>query len=119
VRAKEFINETTTPLRKGVKASIGSLRKNTHLDNNNNPYLAYRMGVAMAGCPGSTMDQHGPLGSNFVTVDYTEGDAAIRRSAEKLMGAPSQEVTGKGSEETDNINTQSTVATVKRNRYGV
>jgi hypothetical protein len=119
VRAKEFINETTKPLRKSAKASISSLRKNTHLDNNNNPYLAYRMGVAMAGSPGSTMDQHGPLGSNFITVDYTEGDAAIRRSAEKLMGAPSQEVTGKGSEEIDNVNTHSTVAVVKRNRYGV
>jgi hypothetical protein len=119
VRAKEFINETTKPLRKSAKASISSLRKNKYLDNNNNPYLAYRMGVAMAGSPGSTMDQYGPLGSNFVTVDYTEGDAEIRRSAEKLMGTPSQEVTGKGSEETDNINTQSTVAAVKRNRYGV
>jgi len=119
MRAKEFINETTKPLRKSAKASISSLRKNTHLDNNSNPYLAYRMGVAMAGSPGSTMDQHGPLGSNFVTVDYTEGDAAIRRSAEKLMGVPSQEVTGKGSEEIDNIYTQSTVAAVKRNRYGV
>ena len=65
------------------------------------------------------MDQEGPLGSNFITVDYTEGDAVIRRSAEKLMGTPSQEVTGKGSEETKNVNTQSTVAAVKRNRYGV
>jgi hypothetical protein len=119
MRATEFINETTKPLRKTVKAGISSLRKNTYLDNNNNPYLAYRMGVAMAGSPGSTMDQEGPLGSNFITVDYSEGDTAIRRSAEKLMGAPSQEVTGKGSEEIDNVNTQSTVAAVKRNRYGV
>jgi hypothetical protein len=119
VRAKEFIHETTTPLRKSVKAGISGLRKNTYLDNNNNPYLAYRMGIAMAGSPGSTMDQEGPLGSNFITVDYTEGDAAIRQDAEKLMGAPSQEVTGKGSKEIDNINTQSTVAAVKRNRYGV
>jgi hypothetical protein len=119
MRAIEFINETTKPLRKSVKAGISGLRKNTYLDNNNNPYLAYRMGVAMAGSPGSTMDQEGPLGSNFITVDYSEGDAAIRRSAEKLMGAPSQPVTGKGSEEIDNVNTQSTVAAVKRNRYGV
>jgi hypothetical protein len=77
------------------------------------------MGVAMAGSPGSTMDQNGPLGSNFITVDYSEGDAEIRKSAEKLMGVPSREVTGKGSTEVDNINTKSTVATPKRNRYGV
>lgn len=119
MRAKEFINETTTPLRKSVKAGINSLRKNTYLDNNNNPYLAYRMGVAMAGSPESTMNQEGPLGSNFVTLDYTEGEAEIRRSAEKLMGTPSQAVTGKGSEETLNVNTLSTVAKIKRNRYGV
>jgi hypothetical protein len=119
MRAKEFISETTKPLRKSVKASINGLRKNAHLDNNNNPYLAYRMGVAMAGSPGSTMDQNGPLGSNFITVDYSEGDAEIRKSAEKLMGVPSQEVTGKGSEEIDNINTQSIVAAPKRNKYGV
>jgi hypothetical protein len=119
MRAKEFISENNTPLRKTVKAGISSLRKNTHLDNNNNPYLAYRMGVAMAGSPGSTMDQEGPMGSNFITVDYSEGDAAIRQSAEKLMGTPSREVTGKGSEETDNINVTSTVAAIKRNRYGV
>jgi hypothetical protein len=119
MRATEFINETTKPLRKSVKAGISSLRKNKHLDNNNNPYLAYRMGVAMAGSPGSTMDQEGPMGSNFITVDYSEGDAAIRRSAEKLMGTPSQAVTGKGSTEIDNVNTQSIVAAVKRNRYGV
>lgn len=119
MRAREFINETTKPLRKTVKASINGLRKNTYLDNNNNPYLAYRMGVAMAGSPGSTMDQNGPLGSNFITVDYSEGDAEIRKSAEKLMGVPSQDVTGKGSTEVDNINTQSIVAQPKRNRYGV
>lgn len=119
MRAKEFINETTTPLRKSVKASISSLRKNTYLDNNNNPYLAYRMAVAMAGSPESTMDQEGPLGSNFVTLDYTEGEAEIRRSAEKLMGAPSQAVTGKGSEESDNVNSLSPVAHIKKNRHGV
>lgn len=119
MRANEFISENVKPLRKSVKAGINGLRKNTNLDNNNNPYLAYRMGVAMASSPGSTMEQEGPLGSNFITVDYTEAETEIRQSAERLMGVKSQEVTGKGSNEVDNVNTQSTVAAAKRNRYGV
>lgn len=119
MRAKEFITETTKALRKSAKASISGLRKNKHLDNNNNPYLAYRMGVAMAGAPDETMDQYGPLGSNFITVDYSDGDSKIRQAAEKIMGVPSQEVTGRGSDETDTVSTRSPVASPKKNRYGV
>lgn len=120
MRAKEFINETTTkPLRKSAKASISGLRKNPSLDNNNNPYLAYRMGIAMAGSPEETMYQKGPLGSSFVTTDYTDADTEIRRGAEKIMGVSSQEVTGKGSAETDTVNNQSIVAKQKKNKYGV
>lgn len=120
MRANEFITERAVkPLRKSAKASISGLRKNPALDNNNNPYLAYRMGVAMAGSPESTMDQRGPLGSSFITIDYSEADTEIRQAAEKLMGVKSQEVTGKGSEEMKNGNTKSVVAPAKRNRYGV
>lgn len=119
MRAREFISETTKPLRKSAKASISGLRKNTQLDNNNNPYLAYRMGVAMAGSPDETMDQYSTLGSNFVTTDYTDGDAKIRKGAEKVMGVKSQEVSGKGSAEMDLVNNQSIVAQPKRNKYGV
>jgi hypothetical protein len=121
MRAKEFINEekTTKPLRKSAKASISGLRKNPSLDNNNNPYLAYRMGIAMAGSPDRSMYQKGPMGSNFVTTDYSEADTEIRKGAEKIMGVKSQEVTGKGSAETDLVNSQSVVATPKRNKYGV
>lgn len=120
MRLKEIINERSVkPLRKSAKASISGLRKNAALDNNNHPYAAYRMGVAMAGSPDETMDQSGPLGSNFVTVDYTEADAEIRRGAEKVMGVKSSEVTGKGSVEADYVNTQSITATPKKNKYGV
>jgi hypothetical protein len=120
MRAKEFINEETTkPLRKSAKASISGLRKNPALDNNNNPYLAYRMGIAMAGSPDETMYQKGPLGSSFITTDYTDADSEIRKGAEKIMGVRSQEVTGKGSAETDLVNKQSIVAKPKRNKYGV
>lgn len=120
MRATEFIFEQKTkPLRKSAKASISGLRKNDTLDNNNHPYLAYRMGIAMAGAPDETMPQNGPLGSSFITTDYTEADAKIRKAAEKVMGVRSNEVTGKGSVETDLVNTVSPVAKPKRNKYGV
>lgn len=119
MRAKEFIKESTKPLRKSAKASISGLRKNPTLDNNNHPYLAYRMGIAMAGSPDYPMDQNGPLGSSFITTDYTDADAEIRKGAEKIMGVKSQEVTGKGSVEVKNINTSSPVAKPKKNKYGV
>lgn len=119
MRANEFINESTKQLRKSAKASISGLRKNNALDNNNHPYLAYRFGVALAGSPDETMDQYGPLGSAFITADYTEVDADIRKGAEKIMGVKSSEVTGPGSVETNTINTQSPVAKTKKNKYGV
>ena len=120
MRAKEFIVERSSkPLRKSAKASISGLRKNAALDNNNHPYLAYRMGIAMAGSPDYPMDQSGPLGSSFVTTDYTDADTAIRKGAEKVMGVQSQEVSGKGSAEMDLVNTQAIVAKPKKNKYGV
>lgn len=120
MRAKEFIVERSTkPLRKSAKASISGLRKNSTLDNNNHPYLAYRMGVAMAGSPDFPMDQNGPLGSSFITADYTDADAEIRKGAERIMGVQSQEVSGKGSAEMDLVNTQAIVASPKKNKYGV
>lgn len=120
MRAKEFIVERASkPLRKSAKASISGLRKNPALDNNNHPYLAYRMGIAMAGSPDYPMDKSGPLGSSFVTTDYTEADTKIRNGAEKIMGVRSSEVTGKGSVEMDLVNRQSVVAKPKRNKYGV
>lgn len=67
-----------------------------------------------------TMHSQGPLGSNFITADYTDAETAIRQTAEKRMGVKSVEVSSKGSEEMrDVVNTQSPVAAPKRNRYGV
>jgi hypothetical protein len=91
------------------------------LDNNNNPYLAYRFGIALAGSPHEDMDKRGAIGSDFVMADYTDADTAIRLGAERVMGVRSTKSTGKGSEELDDsiINKVSPTAKPKRNRYGV
>ena len=123
MRAKEFIPEgkDRKELRKGVAQSMSNLTVYDQLDNNNNPYLAYRFGIALAGSPTEDMDKRGAIGSDFVMADYTDADTAIRLGAERVMGIRSTKSTGKGSEELDDsiINKVSPTAKPKRNRYGV
>ena len=123
MRAKEFIPEgrERKALRKGVAQSMSNLTVYDQLDNNNNPYLAYRFGIALAGSPDDDMDKKGAIGSDFVMADYTDAETAIRKGAEKVMGVRSTKSTGKGSLELDDtiINKVSPTAAVKRNRYGV
>ena len=123
MRAKEFIPEgrERKALRKGVAQSMSNLTVYDQLDNNNNPYLAYRFGIALAGSPGEDMDKRGAIGSDFVMADYTDAETAIRKGAEKVMGVRSTKSTGKGSQELDGkiINKTSVVSKPKPNRYGV
>jgi hypothetical protein len=123
MRAKEFIPEgrERKALRKGVAQSMSNLTVYDQLDNNNNPYLAYRFGIALAGSPDDDMDKKGAIGSDFVMADYTDAETAIRKGAERVMGVRSTKSTGKGSLELDDtiINKVSPTAAVKRNRYGV
>lgn len=83
---------------------------NAGLDNNNNPYLAYRFGVALAAAPNGEMEPENEIGSNFTMVDYTEEGAKIRKHAEKVMGQPSSQKTAIGSHELDTVNKVSPVA---------
>ena len=123
MRAKEFIPEgrDRKELRKGVAQSMSNLTIYDQLDNNNNPYLAYRFGIALAGSPNEDMDKRGAIGSDFVMADYTDADTVIRKGAEKVMGVRSTKSTGKGSQELDGkiINKTSVVAQPKLNKYGV
>jgi hypothetical protein len=123
MRAKEFIPEgkNRKSLRKGVAQSMNNLTTYDQLDNNNNPYLAYRFGIALAGSPNEDMDKKGAIGSDFVMADYTDADTVIRKGAERVMGISSTTSSGKGSKELDGkiINKNSVVSTPKRNRYGV
>ncbi len=122
MRAKEFIPESRKALRKSVSQAMPNLTTSSDLNNNNHPYLAYRFGVALAPSP-DTAGVHGggPIGSDFAMVDFSEGDAEIRRAAAKKMGIKFDRGTGKGSEELSDtiINKTSVVAQPKKNKYGV
>ena len=119
----EIINEDSRkPVRKSVQNSLPNLTSSSFLDNNNHPYLAYRFGVALAASPDTdNFYDKGPMGSDFTMIDYTDGDAEIRKKAAKKMGIKFDRGTGKGSEELPDsiINKVSPVAKSKPNKYGV
>ena len=122
MRAKEFIEESKKPLRKSVRQSMPNLTTSSTLDNNNHPYLAYRFGVALAASPDTeSVYAEGPLGSDFMMVDFSDGDREIRKAAAKKMGIKFDQGTGRGSEELSDkiINKTSPVAQPKKNKYGV
>ncbi len=122
MRAREFIQESKTALRKSVRQALPNLTTSTDLNNNNHPYLAYRFGVALAPSPNTEgVHDGGPIGSDFAMVDFSEGDAEIRRAAAKKMGIKFDKGTGKGSKELSDtiINKTSPVAKPKKNKYGV
>lgn len=96
-------------LRKSVRSSLPNTQVWPELDNNNDPYLAYRFGVAMAGAPTDDMDKYGPVGSKFTTVGYTTADDEITSAAGKIIGVKSVAITSKKSKEMDIVNTKSLV----------
>ena len=116
---KEVTEAKREATRKSVKQSMPGMQSYDALDNNNRPYLAYRFGIALAGSPGFDMDPEGPQGSDFTMVDYTAGEAEIRKGAEKQFGIKSSRNTGKGSKELDIVNKTSPVAKPKKNKYGI
>lgn len=85
---------------------------------NTDPYMQYRMGVALAANPES-FDQESAYAENFVVAPYTDADAKIVQKAAKIMGVTPTTVAKKKSSEPTGTNTASPVAAPKRNRYGV
>lgn len=109
MRASEFINESSK-LRKSANHAIPGMTINPGLDNNNNPYLAYRFGVALAAAPNGDMEPDNEIGSNFTMIDYTDAGAEIRKHAEKVMGQPSSKKTSSDSHELASVNKVSPIA---------
>ena len=118
MRAKEFIQETTKPIRKSVKGALPSGRIHYTLDNSN-PYHSYRYGIALASSPDDDMFTDGPYGSKLLTVGYTEADREIIEKADKILGVKSTPISADNSIEVDTTNTVSPVAKPKKNKYGV
>ena len=119
MRAIEFINEGSKPIRRSAKAAIPNMQMFPQLDNGN-VYSSYRYGVALAGSPEeSNVDQESVTNSKMVTIAYSDGDAEIINKANKKMGINARAVTDKTSHESATVETSSPVAKPKRNKYGV
>jgi len=102
-------SETRSKLRTGLEQGTPGLSIYHDISNNSKPYTAYRFGVAMAGSLEQEMTPHGPIGSDFIIIDYTEEDQKIRKAAEKIMGIKPSQHTGRGSVELNNIGSVSPV----------
>lgn len=115
------INEivTESKLRKGTRNSLPNLQSFPHLDNNANPYLAYRFGIELAGSPDVDADQQAGTGSDFVTIGYSDADDEIIAHAAKKFGLKRKTHGGKSSVESPKVNKTSPVSKPKKNKYGV
>jgi hypothetical protein len=121
MRFYEFVTESTKKLRKNQKNSIPGASIFPQLDNNNNPYLAYRFGIALASSPDNNedMDTETELASNLTTITYSDAEQKIVNAAAKKMGVNKKAVSSNSSTELDTNNTVSPVAAKKKNKYGV
>lgn len=113
------IVESRNQVRKAAKQSLSNLNSYPYLDNNNHPYYAYRFGVALAKSPNDVDHHEGPIGSEFITVGYSDADQEIIDHTRKEFGIKARKHSGKGSAELDNVNKSSPVAKSKKNKYGV
>lgn len=109
MKIRDIISEGLTDMRPGARDSVPDLELYPELNNNNNPYLAYRFGVALAVAPEAHMNVEGPTGSDFVTIGYTDADKAIIDGAKKLIGVTSEKKTTERSKEGEWVNKQSPV----------
>lgn len=108
MKINDIITEATK-LRKGAQQSTPDMQSWPALNNNNNPYAAYRFGIALAGSPDRSVDKNGPIGGDFTTIGYTLADQEILDFAAKSMGVKPKQQTSKHSLELDTVQTNSPV----------
>ena len=99
-------------LRNGSKASTPGMEVWPALNNNNSPYAAYRVGIALASSPERDSDASGPIGGDFTTIAYTEADEEILNGAAKAMGVHGILKTSRGSKELESTSKTSPVRKV-------
>lgn len=117
MRAREFITEIKSKRKKFKKSqssTMTDLEIWPELNNNNNPYLAYRYGIALAGAPDQTMDPIGPIGGDFTTIGYTDADREIMIAAGKIIGVSPIKKSDLKSHEPKNTNTVSPIPDRKK-----
>jgi len=125
MRAKEFITEVT---QKKISKRQDQSTKGLHVYGDserwNSDYVAYRLGMAVAGTDGKTppdMAAKSWIGKSKSTHPYTQEEAEMLKLAYKTVGADYKDL-NRGdleSHELDTVNNQSPVSKPKKNRFGV
>ena len=121
MKVNEIISEAKMPTpHENVEAALPDARDWEDLNQNNNGYLQYRFGIAMAGAPYPQYMSSTATHQNLVTIGYTAADNEILDAAAKVMGVKAaRRLTSKTSKEPSEINQVSVVARPKKNKYGV
>jgi len=116
MRAREFIPESAREFSDKKSGPMSRTQAFPDLPSNN-PYLAYRFGMAMA----NEKMQHttGPTDEFAVIVAYSKGEEEIIDQAAKKMGIKGRTVSDRGSREPRDTEYTSPVAKKSRNRWGI
>lgn len=124
MKIKEILSEGGTgSLTTGVARAMPTTWELPELKNQD-PYLQYRMGMALASArSGEHLDTESAFGENMSIVGYTEADNETVKLALKLLGKPyadgARSISTTKSEEAPDVNKSSPSAKPKRNKYGV
>ena len=88
--------------------------------NGGDAYLNYRMNLALAGAPDYPTKAESEIGGDPLYSAYTDAEWEMLKIAARETGAgPLKSLNRKRSEEMPDVNTTSTIAKPKRNKYGV
>lgn len=126
MRAKEFITESGEgSLQDTVAAALPSTFVIPSLPNQD-PYLQYRFGVALAKAKGSAQHDvpefaaRSAWGENAIVVAYDkESEIMIDQALKDMTAGSKKMISTPRSEEIKSVNISSPVAKTKRNKYGV
>ena len=124
MKIKEILSEGGTgSLTKAVARAMPTTWELPGLPNQD-PYLQYRMGLAMANSRSDEpFDDQSAFGENMSIVGYTDADNETVKLALKRMGAPysdgAHSISTRKSEEATDVNKTSPTPAKKRNKYGV
>ena len=108
-------------IHKSARDAVPGLTAYPALNNNNDPYRAYKYGVMLSSAPDKAAVTHkGSLGGDFLTISFSDEDDKMLDAAAKQMGISRKLVgSSKRSIESPDTHKISPVAAVKRNKYGI
>ena len=129
MRAKEFLPEGAKShgkyisLNADVDAALPGVWVQRQL-RNTDPYMQYRYGIALAASRADAaghveFEQESPWAENLTIVGFSPEDEEVVKLADKLMGVKGTRIANNKSEESAGTDKVSTVANIKRNKYGI